>query len=97
MYMRCKLENGEEKELEGYRMKLFDYSGKNILTISKYDQKLKEEFDRVKKTENERTSGWIKTNRPTPSTIYEEDDVSRLRGVGKKTIKKLEVNAGNFF
>ena len=92
--MRRKLENGEEKELEGYRMKLFDYSGKNILTISKYDQKLKEEFDRVKKNKNGRTSGWIKTNRPTPSTIYEEDDVSRLRGVGKKTIKKLEVNAG---
>ena len=51
--MRRKLENGEEKELEGYRMKLFDYSGKNILTISKYDQKLKEEFDRVKKTKTD--------------------------------------------
>lgn len=38
-------ENGEEGELEGVRMKLFDYSGKNILTISKYENKIiKEEI-----------------------------------------------------
>ena len=71
------------------RLALFDYTSKNILTITIYDQKLKEEIIRVKNLVNGKVAGWIETSRE-PHQFWEFNEVSRLNEVRKGRKKKLE-------
>lgn len=81
-------------ELEGHRLPLFSYTHKEVLSVSKFDKKVKDEIERIKSLPEAQKSGWIVSSRP-PNTIYTEDCVSELKKVGNKTKKKLE-NAGIF-
>ena len=87
--MRQKIEGEIEKEMEGVRLPFFDYTGKEVLSIKNYEQKIKEEIDRVRSLTDGRTSGWIISTR-TGDFVYEEDAVIRLKRVGKITNDKLE-------
>ena len=80
--MRRKInEDGEEGELEGVRLPLFDYTSKNILTITNYNKKIKEEITRVKTMKHPEKAGWIVKARRNRGIIYETNCVRRLSGI----------------
>ena len=83
-------ETGEEGELQGIRIPIFNYTGKEILTIKKYEKKVEEEIERVKNLTDGKTAGWIITSRPQ-DTIFHNDCVSVMKGIGMKTKEKLEI------
>ena len=87
-------EGNEMEKFEGNRMPFFDYTGQEILSISKYEKKIEAEIRRLKEDITDgTTSGWIVSSRPA-NTIYEEDCVSQLKNLGKKLKTKLEKEAG---
>ena len=81
--------SSENDKFEGIRLPLFEYSGREILPIKKWNQKVKEEIERVKSLSDGRTGGWVISTRPE-SAIFFEDDISKLKNVGKQTKDKLE-------
>ena len=91
--MRRKLkEDGSEGELEGVRLPFYDYSGKEVVSIKKWNKLVKDEISRVKSLTNGRIGGWITGHRPKES-LYEFDHISCLKKCGKQKTRKL-VNAG---
>ena len=92
--MRWKLkEDGREGKLEGVRLPFYDYSGKEVVSIKKWNKLVKDEIARVKALTNGRIGGWITGHRPNKESLYEFDHISRLKKCGKKKAKKL-VNTG---
>ena len=79
----------EENELEGICLPFFSYTGKEVLVIKKYEQKIKDEIDRVKSLTNGKTTVWVITSCDTDS-LYLEDDISEMKSIEKKTKDKLE-------
>lgn len=58
--------------IEGRRANFFDYSEKNILSISQYEEKIEKEIERVKKLTNQKKgSPWITSTRPQDDTIWD--------------------------
>ena len=88
-------ETGEEGELEGVRLPLFNYTSKNILTISNYEKKIKEEIERTKSIKDGRTAGWIQSTR-RQNQIFEFDCVSCLLNVGEEKKKRLQQAGINY-
>ena len=82
-------ETGEEGELEGVRLPLFDYTSKKILTIRNYNEYVRKEINQVKTMKNPINAGWIVKPRRNSSIIYETDSVGRLSGVREGRMKKL--------
>ena len=77
------------KELERVCLTLLDSASKSILTITNYEEKIKEEVNQVKKFANDKTSDWIETSQEL-SQIFEFDKVSCLSNVGDTGTRKLE-------
>ena len=79
-----------ESDLKGIRLPIFDYSGRQVLAINKYNEKVEIEIQRLKsKSDAEaRSSGWITNSRP-PNVIYLNDNITCLKSVGKKIQEKL--------
>ena len=58
--MRRKLkEDGREGELEGVRLKFYDYTKKEIVSIRKWNKLVSDKITRVKRLTNGRKGGWI--------------------------------------
>ena len=73
-------------DLVGRRCNVFDYSGKVILSKSQYDGRLQSEIERVRKL---KLGGeWKRNNRP-PNTLYADDEVIEISGVGPAKVKLL--------
>ena len=70
------LPNGDKV---GKRARAFDYSGKVILSKAQYDARINDELERVKKLKN--GGEWKKSNRPA-NTLYADDDICVLKGIG---------------
>ena len=60
------------------------------MTIKKYKKKVEEEIEQVKNLTNGKTAGWIITSHPQ-DTIFHNDCVSNMKGIGMKTKEKLEI------
>ena len=85
-------ETGEEGDLEGIRLPFFNYTGKEVLAIKKYEKKIEEEIQRVKNLTYGKTAGWVVSSRDNDA-LFHDDCVSVMKGVGAKMKEKLE-NAG---
>ena len=83
------VETGEEGELEGIRLPLFNYTSKKILTMHKYNEYVPKEICQVKTMKNPQNAGWIMKPQRNHSIIHETDCVGHLSGVGKEAKKKL--------
>ena len=83
-------ETGREKEQVGIRLPFFDYTGREVLSISKYETKINDEIRRVKDLTCGYSSGWIKSTRSI-GEIFGEDSVKFIHGVGQSTLNKLEI------
>ena len=79
--------DGSERE-EGIRLTPFLYSGKEIMSIGKWEQKVQEELNRVKALPSDKRTGWVKNLRPQ-GVLYEEDDIAMLPRVGRATKSAL--------
>ena len=75
-------------DFEGKRLPHFTYTNKEMLSTSKWDEKVKEEVVRVKDSINPKVSGWIKSKHPD-GDVYLEDPVSEMNKVGAKTRNEL--------
>ena len=85
------VETGEENESEGIRLPYFDYTGREVLSISKYENKINEEVRRVREDITcGYSSGWIKSTHSN-GEIFGEDGVKFIHGVGEFTKNKLEI------
>ena len=89
----CMKNDGGNKD--GVRLDYFDYSSKNVLSIKKYNMKVKEQIRNIKRLtpEEARKDGWIVLPPLEQGVFYESDDLDRLRGVAKGKRNKL-VKAG---
>ena len=79
--------------VSGVRMKVFDYTSKNIHTISKEKQAIHIEVCRVKcltreQKLNEGWAGYHKRPFNCPH-VWANDDITYLKKIGKKTYKKM--------
>ena len=83
-------ETNEEGELKGIRLPIFNYSGREVLAINKWNEKVKAEIQNVKcKSQTEaKIGGWIFDGRPQ-NAVYEKDDVTHLKKCKKKRQEQL--------
>ena len=82
-------ETGEEGELEGICLPFFNYTGKEVLAIKKYEKKIDEEIQRVKNLTDGKTAGWIISSHDNES-LFHKDCISVIKGVGAKTSNLLK-------
>ena len=77
------------------RSKVFDYSGKKIISIKEFDQRANDEIKRVKSLKTSTiNSPWITNQRDKKSAdprIWEEDNLIRIPKVGPGLVKKLKL------
>ena len=86
----------EDGRVEGRRSKVFDYTGKKMLSYGEYMVKVKEEIERVKSI-NKITinSPWVEGQRlpkGKDSRLWENDSVDCIVRVGVKMAKILKAN-----
>ena len=75
----------------GKRCKSFDYTEKKIVSIKDMEKFRKNEIDRVKQLKcNSTKSPWILNTRPSNDTLYKDDDLTMIKGVGEETSKLLK-------
>ena len=82
----------KNKDKIGVRSKFFDYSGKILLSIKDYKEKIQSEINRVKKLKNNKF--WIEEN-SNESDFYTNDVIKSkkkgsndmLKGIGESSIK----------
>ncbi len=72
---------------EGRRCFPFNYTSKVLISIDDYKRLKKVEFNRVKSLTN-RIGVWVESSR-IQGKLYQNDPVSKLKGVGKKMSEKL--------
>ena len=87
-------ETNEEGELKGIRIPIFNYSGREVLAINKWNEKVKAEIQNVKcKSQTEaKIGGWIYDGLPQ-NAVYEKDDVTHLKKC-KKNRQELLLSVG---
>ena len=73
----------------GRRCHPFDYTSKVMISIDDYERLKKIEFQRVKAL-NGRNGYWVSSSRDDTIPYYNDDPVSLLKGVGKKTAQLLQ-------
>ena len=83
------MENGSEK-VRGVRCTPYDYTGKEILSIKHYEQKINEEIQRVKDLKSDTHTSWVLDARKADHRKWEMDPVSYLKGIGIKTTQSLK-------
>ena len=89
--MKRKNENSvsnEIKQFEGYRLPHFTYSGKEVLSISKFEKKIKEEIRRVKELPVGSRGGWVETSR-SEGQVFMEEPVEILKNCASVRSRKL--------
>ena len=71
---------------------MFDYTGKTLLTPPEFDKLVARELLRVKSLKCGRQ--WVKTiySKKPRYELYEDDPVTKLKGVGKVTGQFLHVH-----
>jgi hypothetical protein len=73
---------------EGRRANPFNYSGKTVVTIKDFGEKMKKQIEHVR---NLKTKGdWVCKN-GDDGVIYQSDRVNKLKGLGDQSTKKLAV------
>ena len=77
-------DTNSEDELKGTRLPMFDYSGKSVIAIKKWNSLVANEIRKVKsKSRSEaKSAGWLVSR--LPNKIYHNDDVHFLRWCKKK-------------
>ena len=76
---------------EGVRLQPFDYTEKNIETITKMDDEIKELIKKVKNMSKPaaKTAGWVVEQRDASNKFYLDDPLTKLDDFGGKTAEKL--------
>ena len=82
--------DGEYLPPKGRRCEPYDYSGKLLLSLTDYENKMSAEFRRVKSLSN-RVGYWVQGTREEDK-LYLDDLLSKLKKVGKVTSKKMSDN-----
>ena len=80
--------DGTTLQCEGKRCYPFNYSTKVLISIDDYKKMKRIEINRVKNLSG-RMGFWVESNRDA-GMLYQNDPVSLMKGVGKKTVEKLE-------
>jgi hypothetical protein len=74
--------------VEGRRCRAFDYSAKNLITITAEENMVREEIKRVKALG---TGGqWVETRNRLPGILYEEDSITTMDKIAETTKAKFE-------
>ena len=82
-------EDGTPLPSTGKRCHPYDYTSKVMISIEDYKRLMKVEFNRVRSLKG--TNGyWYQSFRDPNIQYYQNDPVSKLKGVGKKTAELLE-------
>jgi predicted flap endonuclease-1-like 5' DNA nuclease len=73
-------------------MKEFDYTAKMLVSIGKYQRMVNHEVNRVRclPIMEQRKQKWAGTTNRPPNSIWTNDTLSKMNGIGKKTREKLE-------
>ena len=83
-----KLTNGESSEMRGVRLPPFDYTNKWIVTITEYEEEcIPRQIRKIRQGSVKR--GWVVGERSVDDGIFDDDPVTRLKGLGKSTAKHL--------
>ena len=80
--------DGTTLPCEGKRCYPFNYSTKVLISIDDYKKMKRIEINRVKYLSG-RMGFWVESKRDD-GMLYQNDQVSLMKGVGKKTVEKLE-------
>ena len=83
----CVLDENGNETYEGRRCVPYSYTGKTLLSITDYKKKMQDEIRRVKNLKG-KLPPWYIDRRPK-NAFWDDDPVSRLPGVGKKTAASL--------
>jgi transposase len=76
--------------IEGRRCKTFDYSAKNLITITAEEKMIKEEIRRVR---NLQTGGqWVVKKDRSPGTLWENDCITTMSNIADTTKAKFEAH-----
>ena len=77
--------------VEGRRANVYDYTGKTLVSMKAWEDKISTEIKRVQKMKSERvTSPWICDGRPVDDVFWEGDSVDCIRGISTITKGKLQ-------
>ena len=77
--------------VEGRRANVYDYTGKTLVSMKAWEDKISTEIKRIKKLKSERiTSPWICDSRPNDGVFWEEDSVDCIKGISTITMCKLQ-------
>ena len=82
--------NGETTE-EGKRCMPYDYSGKVILSVIDYLEKMNKEITHVKTLKRGKVGHWIAASGRLEGSLYRDDKATALKGIGIKTLGQLTV------
>jgi hypothetical protein len=74
--------------LEGRRCRTFDYSAKNLITITGEEKMIRDEIKRVKTLA---TGGqWVEKRQRLPGQLYENDNITEMDNIAETTRAKFE-------
>ena len=74
--------SNEINEFEGYRLPHFTYSGKEVLSISKFEKKIKDEIKRVKELPVGSRGGWVISS-CADNQVFLDEPVNVLKNCGE--------------
>jgi hypothetical protein len=74
--------------IEGRRCETFDYSAKNLVTITAEEKMIAEEIKRVRGLKSD--GQWVEKRIPLPGQLYENDSVMEMGNIAGKTANKLK-------
>ena len=79
---------GEEGSETGHRLEPYDYTGKMILTMPKFEKMIQEEIKRVKNLPRD-SKGW-NSNQRAANALYRDDPVTKVNRLGTVSAGLLE-------
>ena len=74
--------DGVEQPQEGRRCKILFYSGKTLLSMTDFENKVQNKIARVRGLKGGHTSGWVKVPVRKEDKIYLDDPITKLENVG---------------
>ena len=84
----CCLGKDSDGKLYGKRLPVFDYTGRWIVTITQYEEEcIPRQIRKIREKGPKR--GWVEGERTEDDGIYDEDPVSRIKGIGGSRSKIL--------
>ena len=73
----------------------YDYSGKVILSLIDYLEKMNKEITRVKALKRSKVCHWIAASGRLEGSLYRDDKATALKGIGIKTLDQLTVGGAS--